>query len=345
MFITHYLNLCEPVVEALKRQGHEVAVIQGYSDGDDPRMLDHRIKISEKRIDSWKRRLDAFWKRHEEVIAKGYDLFISLNGTSINGTAFELIEKYSPGIEKVMFTWDSFNFYDYRQIEQYFDRPYTFDIVDAETSGWNLLPPFYVKKDVEKAEGRNDYDVFMIGTNHDMRYTFIRKIMPVLKSNGLTYYIKIMSPRLHWKSINFAVDCVKSLYIPGYYAETLFTYGYVDKELMIHEAVGLDKYTDIMSRSKCILDDNRPLQAGLSLRFIRALALGKKLITTNQWAHQFSFVDKDTVMIVDKKKPVIDVDFIRKPSKPILNKDFEALEVSNWVKILTGEMKCPKFKR
>ena len=344
MFISPGFNLFEPVVETLKSQGHDVAVIPGYGDADDPRMLDRRIKLNDKRIQNWKDRLDTFWRKQEQIIAKGYDIFMSLNGTSFGETAFRLIEKYSPGIEKVLFTWDSFNFYDFRQMEQFFDRLYTFDIVDAENPGWRLLPSFYVRKDQGNRRAESEYDVFMIGSNHDRRYTFIRKIMPVLKANGLNSYIKIVSPVQNWKSLSFAVDCIKTLYIRGYVPELLFSYGYIDRDLRQDEPVGLDEYTEIMNRSKCILDDNRALQAGLSPRFIRALALGKKIITTNEWAHKFSFVDKSNVMIVDKEKPVIDVDFIRHPAKPIKCEDFDALELSHWVRILTGEVDCPSFK-
>ena len=77
---------------------------------------------------------------------------------------------------------------------------------------------------------------------------------------------------------------------------------------------------------------------------LSALALGKKIITTNEWAHQFSFVDRSNVMIVDKKKPVIDADFIRQPASPIKCGDFDALELSHWVRILTGEVNCLSFR-
>lgn len=344
MFTSPGYNLFEPVVEALRSQGHDVTVIFGDGDSDDPRMLDRRIKLSKKRIQGWKDRLDSYWKKQENIVAKGYDIFISLSGSSFDETSFRLIEKYSPGIEKVIFTWDSFNFFDFRQMERFFDRKYTFDIVDAENPGWKLLPSFYVRNDEQRDRVENEYDVFMIGSNHDRRYTFIRKILPVLKSNGLNSYIKIVSPYQSWKSLNFVIDCIKTLYIRGHFSELLFSYGYTDRELRLYDPVGLEEFTDIMNRSKCILDDNRESQAGLSPRFIRAVALGKKIITTNEWAYQFSFVDKNNVMIVDKKKPALDIDFIRQPARLTQSKDFEALELSNWVRILTGEVDCPSFR-
>ncbi len=346
MFINPYLNLVQPVIDELKLQGHEVITIDDFFEYYNPMDMIRRNRLNGKRIMNWNQSVSSYWRKHENIIAEGYDMFISFNGGSINGTAFELINKYSPKCIKIQYAWDSFNTLDLNIIESYFDRSYTFDIIDAENSGWILLPSFYVAKDIQHENVNEEYDLFMIGSNHDRRYSFIRKVLHGLKHQDLNNYIKIYVPPVTNLGVNLVVDCIKSVINLNHIHEMLFKYGVENNHLKIDSHIELDKYTELMNKSKCILDDTRPGQAGLSPRFIRAMALNKKVITTNKWAYQYSFVDRSNVTIVEKDKPKIDIDFLRNNNyeQSTVIKNLDALEISNWVKILIGEKDCPSFR-
>lgn len=229
-------------------------------------------------------------------------------------------------------------------LEGYFDKSYTFDIIDAQNPGWTLLPSFFVAKDIKPENLDEVYDLFMIGSNHDRRYSFIRKVLHAVKCQNLNLYVKIYVPPITNLCVNFMIDCIKSIKDLKHIHETLFKYGLENRHLKIDDHIGLDEYTTIMHKSKCILDDNRPRQAGLSPRFIRAMALNKKVITTNEWAHLYSFVDRKKVSIVDKENPIIDIDFIKNDEQSSISSNLDALEISNWVKILIGEKECPSFE-
>ncbi|MDE6692609.1 MAG: hypothetical protein K2K05_04415, partial [Muribaculaceae bacterium] len=270
--------------------------------------------------------------------------FISFNGWSINNTAFELIDKYSPECIKIQYCWDSFNSKDLRMSEKYFDKLYTFDIVDAKNPGWKLLPSFYESKDIMIKEGNEDYDLFMIGANHDGRYSFVRKVLRNLKFHDLNNYVKIFAHPINNLVMNFSIDCIKTILNFNHIHELLFKYGFENKEITINQKIGYEEYMRIMQKSKCILDDNCDGQAGLSPRFIRAMILNKKVITTNKWACDYSFVNEKNVLIVDKDKPVIDIDFIKSDICPPKPSNLDSLELSNWVKILIGEIECPTFE-
>lgn len=345
MFINNYINLIQPVIDELQHQGHEVRLIDDFFEYFNPMDVERQNRLNRKKIGFWNNSVSAYWRKHENIIADKYDMFISFNGWSINNTAFELINKYSPNCTKVQYCWDSFNTWDLRLVQDYFDKLFTFDVLDAQNKGWNLLPSFFVGKEVLHAPVFSDYDLFMIGSNHDRRYSFVRKVLRAVKSYDLNNFIKIYVPPVSNIGFNFMIDCIKSGMNFSHIHEMLFKYGLEDKEYLIHEHIGLDEYIDIMKRSKCILDDNRPKQAGLSPRFIRAMALNKKVITTNEWACKYNFVNEDNVLIVDKEKPVIDPNFLASDVTRSDIPNLNYLELSNWVKILIGENECPSFEK
>lgn len=345
MFINPALNLVQPVVDELISQGHKVNVINDFFEYYDPKDVERRGRLNDRKIEIWNNSVTAYWKRHEDIIAQKYDMFISFTAWRINHTAFELIDKYSPGCVKVQYTWESFNHLDLKMIEGYFDRLLTFDILDARNPGWQLLPSFYSDKYNNAENVVSDYDLFMIGSNHDRRYSFVRKVLRSLKSENLNNFIRIYPFPSGNVVVNFAIDCVKTMLDLRNYHELLFKYGYENKELRITQQIDPDEYAEIMKRSKCILDDNYPLQSGLSPRFNWAMALNKKVITTNKWAYDYSYVNRDNVLIVDKDNPVIDPDFLKSEPHPPIQSNLGALELSNWVKILIGEVECPTFEK
>lgn len=343
MFANTYLDLYQQVVDELQSQGHEMTVIKDYFEYFDPKDILRQSKLNDSKIGIWNQSVSFYWKKHEDIIANKYDMFISFNGYSINHTSFELISKYSPNCIKVLYCWDSFNYFDLKMIEGYFDKLYTFDVVDAQNSGWTLLPSFYKENGGRDINENEDYDLFLVGSDHDRRYSFVRKVLHNLKSYNLNHYIKIYVPPINNIGMNLLIDCFKFLKGNKSIHELLFKYGLENKELKITNCIDSDAFSRIMSKSKCILDDNRIGQAGLSPRFICSMAQNKKVITTNKWAYRYSFVNKDNVRIVDKDNPIIDVDFIK--GKVHLSKTpiIESLELSNWVKLLIGEKMCPSF--
>lgn len=341
LFITPYLNLCQPIIDELRSQGHDITILKDPVYPNDP-TLRKKKSISENDFVKWNNKVTLYWEENKFLVSKRFDVFISINGISLNETAFQLINKYSPNILKVMYVWDSFNYRNFRILENNFDKLYTFDVLDAKKSKWQLLPSFYIDHP-EIINSKPKYDISLIGTNHDGRYSFIRKLLPFIKSEKLTYYIKIfVRPNQH-NIKGFIKDGLMMVLRPKTFHDFLFKYNLENNDLKIEKMIEYSEYQDIMMSSNCIIDDNRPNQAGLSPRFIRAVALNKKIITTNQWVYQYSFVNRDNVMIIDKKNFKLDTDFFVKEIGHYKNSNLKFLEISNWVKILIGEIEIPNF--
>ena len=83
--------------------------------------------------------------------------------------------------------------------------------------------------------------------------------------------------------------------------------------------------------SRCVLDDQREGQSGLTARFMWALASNKKIVTTNKWALDYNFVSPKQVMIISKYKPRLLIDFIKSELKDEEVSNCSNFRIDHWV--------------
>lgn len=325
------------VIEAeMKRQGHEVFVLQDYHSTYDP-TNEQRFPIRQVRSLLWKYEMKRYWKNiinsQTELSAK-FDVLFVLTGCSITSDIINHLKKTSPGIRKILYTWDTINAYPFDRLLPFFDKAYSFDIVDVSSdSRWKLLPIFY-EKDPDTFKEKFEYDLFSIGTNHSGRYSFIKKIIPQLKKYNLSYCIKIVSSvfnkSLKHKIFDFFFDSKKQT------AEELeqyrFSHGLENADLLLRTPIDSHEYERLIQNSKCILDDQRDTQSGLSARFMWALGNKKKILTTNKHAFDYSFVNNNQVAVIDKFNPIIPIDFIKDTIDLSETADVSFVRIDNWVK-------------
>jgi predicted alternative tryptophan synthase beta-subunit len=60
------------------------------------------------------------------------------------------------------------------------------------------------------------------------------------------------------------------------------------------------------------------------------MGLHKKLITTNSDIKNYDFYDENNILIIDTKKPVIPIEFIKKPYIQIPEEIISQYKVSDW---------------
>ena len=90
----------------------------------------------------------------------------------------------------------------------------------------------------------------------------------------------------------------------------------------------------IIEASDCVLDTDMQVQAGPTPRLIWALAQGKKVITTNSNIINMPFYDPNRILVIDRKNPIIDIDFL-KNNAPYKHIDsLFKLRIDNWIKEL-----------
>lgn len=333
-----HLSLYKIIEQELKRQGNEVETIIDDFNRFDPGIEKKSVRYYVKYV-LWQITLKLYWRKQilrNPALCKRFDCLLVLSGVSVIKYIVDYLNKNNPNIKKILYTWDSCNFYPFNRLLPFFDKSYSFDIDDANRdSRWRLLPIFYF--DSCQLEGnKSEYDLFSVGTNHGDRYSFIKKVLPQLKENEIKYYIKIVSKEIviSKKRIFFNLIFGGNDNNPECKEAYNFSIGKENIELLARNPISQNEYTHYISRSNCVLDDQRDGQSGLSARFIWALANKKKIVTTNQKAIEYPFVNPNQVYIIDKTHPVIPVQFIKEPLSCHDVSNVSFIRIDNWIKEL-----------
>ena len=88
----------------------------------------------------------------------------------------------------------------------------------------------------------------------------------------------------------------------------------------------------IMADSLCVIDVEIPCQSGLSNRLIQALAMNKKLLTTNITIKETQLYNSSMIAFIERNNPIVPIDFLRISNEKINN--IENLRIDNWLKTL-----------
>jgi hypothetical protein len=178
--------------------------------------------------------------------------------------------------------------------------------------------------------------VCCIGVNHDDRYAILKRVVPALETLKLPCYIKLYVPMGKVPSILSYMELF--VYFISGNKEKIelwkLYYGKYIPSFVITKPIPTKDYNDILNSYSCILDTERPEQQGETLRAVWTIAAGKKLITTNKYIVNEEFYDPKQIFIIDRKKPIIPVEFIQRDFKMNDNEKINKLRIDNWVKTI-----------
>lgn len=338
VFTTTYLNLYKPIIENLIQQGHKTTVIIDPIFPNDPKLT--CLDLTKNKIDEWENNVNIFWNNQKKYLNNEYDVFLSLNGTSITTQIVNNIKQLNKGIKTVLYAWDGFKYLNFKPIENAFENRYSFDLDDClENNNWHLLPFYHLCKYQRSKEHK--YDLFCIGTNHDNRLEFIRKIVTNIDSNKHRLLIKILP--LKYSLIAYLKMIVLSPINKRCRMTLLFKLGLIERRFKLNKMISVEEYNQLLDQSKCIIDDVREGQAGLSPRFIWALAANKKILTSNTEAYDYAFVNHENTCVISKHNPQVPKHFFNSRTETKRSELLDTLYIDNWCRILLGESYLPDY--
>lgn len=335
-----HADLYKEIVNEMERKGHEVVVILDKTLRHDPYHGSSKLKAVRKFIfvDTYNI-YNHYWNKKiatDVRLSEPYDLFLALSGYSVGERLVRHLETVNPHIKKVFYTWDNCAYYAFGRMLPWFDRSYTFDVEDAKLNPkWSLLP-IYCKLPVHNETQPNLYDIFSIGTNHGDRLSYFYRILPQLKAKGLSYCIKVieLQTTLSWKQqLKYHIlKAIGSKKHEAYLHRIEFICDKEDKYgIKQNSYIAQNEYNALISQSRCVLDDQRDTQSGLTAKFMWALANRKKIVTTNKWAYEYEFVSHKQVLIIDKNNPIISENFIKDPITEDEFSDVSSCYIDRWV--------------
>jgi len=322
------MNLERPIIHEMERQGNIVYFVE-----DKVFPNSWHFKVCRKKLIKcilFRKQEEKYWKKtiKDNVnFQLKFDLLFCINGTSFDKYLYDFLKKNNPHIKTCIYLWDTIRYYDFGRNLKYFDKAFTFDYQDSlDYSNLTFLPFYWVKPSSILSE---IYDISIIGSDHDNRYEIVSKIYKQLIKENFNCYFKIVIQKCQrphisiWSLISYFKKVTR---------RKKYIIDYNIPEIISTERISIGMTNKIISQSRCILDTDRECQSGTTPRVIWALALGKKIITTNKSIRNLPFYDKDRIQIIDRNNPYIDTNFLRIKNNTGNNSNyFEKLKIENWI--------------
>lgn len=328
-----YMNLHLPIINELEEQGHEVVYIEDkhpeFDWKESWRGIRNRIFRRLKAIIN--RSYRKYWNKRfslDNRLEKPFDLLLVINGCSFHPYLLNRLRKIYPDIYTVLYLWDNSAFYDYFHNADHFDKVVTYDMNDAEKYHADLLPFFYTK-DMKPSSGLSKYLISTVGSNHSGRLEISRKI-----------YSDLLSKLYDIQRETTGLMATTNLSINANEDKHLLCFRILDKslpedEIVTHQMMPLPDVINLIRSSLCILDTDRESQTGTTPRLIWALAMNKKVITTNNNIKKYWFYDPRQILIIDRGNPTVPDEFIFTSLPEDFHQDkITGLRIDNWVKQL-----------
>ncbi|MEC4750314.1 hypothetical protein [Methylomicrobium sp. Wu6] len=223
-----------------------------------------------------------------------------IKGEALSIEAIRRLQKALPDARFTIYFWDSYRNMpkDSFQKVALFDRALTFDPLDAASDNRLIYRPlFFVEEQVNLPTVEQDIDLLFFGTAHDDRYSIVKSI-----ERGLPH------------GVRFA----KVLYIPSrgiYYFRRCFDPAFrrAKRDEFIFTPLSKRNIMELVARARAVVDIERVVQTGYTMRSIETFAAGRKIISTNARLGEADFYHENNVAVMDRNKPRVDPEFLESP--------------------------------
>jgi hypothetical protein len=250
------------------------------------------------------------------------DIFLLIRGEHFRALHLERLRSAFPSSKFLLYQWDaSENLPNLLEQIPFFDKVITFNPNDAKTFGLTFQPLFfksYLRSfPAQYPLSRPKYKVAFVGTDYDDRYEVINCFQVQNNIPDNKFFCHLYRSRASY---------IYNRFLRG--GGNLTHKAYKFNPHPLGEASVISAFWD----SEAVLDINPESQVGLSARTFEALALNKKLITTNRSIVDYDFYDPRNIYIIDRNNLFVPDSFFNtsyvQPSDSVLDKYSSV----NWLK-------------
>lgn len=262
-----------------------------------------------------------------------FDICLFINLFSFHPALIEELRRHNPQIRCVLYLWDNLRGYKWEQYFKYFDAVYTFDPVEASALNLKHLPNFFIEPRPETVASPLHFDVCCIGSFQIHRLKILEKEAEKMRPGKRKFFFYLYMPpsqkRLKYNPLAYQATGLFPGRFKGYKKLYNLMFRKTEHELIKHHPLPLPDAMRYMAQSRCIIDLPYPAQTGSTHRIISALALNKKIITTNKSILQEPFYRSGCIRLVSMADFHIDWDWVdQEISSPV---DMKQLRLDNWL--------------
>jgi hypothetical protein len=210
-----------------------------------------------------------------------------IKGQALSGAAIARLKAALPAARFTLYFWDSYRNMsaDSAAKVPLFERAFTFDPVDARADPrLTYQPLFYLDEYATLAQVEQDIDVLFCGTMHSDRYQVWSKLKRALPPGARVREILYFNSRLvYW---------ARRVFDPSFWGAR--------RAEFVFAPVAKRELQALLARTRVVVDIERPVQSGLTIRTIEAVGARKKLITTNAFARDSDIYTPENVLCIER---------------------------------------------
>lgn len=231
------------------------------------------------------------------------DQIIVINPERISENCLLKIKEYTK--KYTTYLYDSLDRYDNKKIinKNIFDSIFSFDKKDVIKHNLKFLTN-YIHLEKGKTSKKPIWKVLSISSIDD-RYPIINSVIDNLDKNKIlhqTIFFGKRKPRKLRNSVTFT-----------------------------KQKFSQNQIQEKVEESEILLDVIRKNQTGLSFRFFDALALDKKIITTNRTVTEYDFYNPNNILVIDENKIDIPDSFLNTEYQKIPDDIYNKYTLKNWI--------------
>ena len=291
-----FFGYAQAIARALEARGRGAVWVNDRPSSDT--LTKALVRLSPQIIAS---KSNSFFER-EVARAAEHDIrdVLVIKGEAMSLGMITRMREMLPRARFTLYFWDSFLNMPKGSVNKIalFDRVFSFDPVDVAADPRLVYRPlFFIEEFARTTEVVRDIDILFVGTAHSDRVNVLdrvaRSIPPELKFRKVLY---ARSPLLH------SLQRITSR-----------SYRSISESDFIFSPMSKAVVGDLVNRSKVVLDIERSVQTGYTMRTIEMLGASRKVVTTNASILKADFYHPDNQHVIDRMSPQIDLAFIDKP--------------------------------
>lgn len=186
-----------------------------------------------------------------------------------------------------------------------FDEIFSFDLIDVKKHQFTFISN-YIYMDKREKESKNPNENIYIVISIDERFDFLNKLANYLSDHTIPFKFVVVGKEKP-KNINQNIIYSRNLIFP-------------------------ENAKSDLENSKIFLDLIRKDHNGLSFRIFEALAMQRKIITTNKSILEYDFYNPNNILVLDENSDIsINPDFFITPYEPLNDELYHKYTIKNWV--------------
>lgn len=243
---------------------------------------------------------------------------VVIKGEALSVDMIKRMRTLLPKARHTLYFWDSYRNMPSGSADKVglFDRAFSFDLDDvAADPRLTYRPLFYIEKYANVGSVEQDIDLLFIGTAHSDRVAVLQRVAAAMPAGfELRKILFARSPLLH------RIQNVVST-----------PYRQTPEDDFIFTPIPKAEVQALIARSKVVLDIERNVQTGFTMRTIEMLGAARKLVTTNPSITRADFYHPQNQYLIDRDNPVIDPAFLRTPWHPMERSLLDHYSLSGWI--------------